>query len=453
MRCSMILLWSALSMPAPAASVPPPDYGAAGIPAPACADIAAATARPLGLPALLDLALCRDPLTAAAWAGVRAAAARAVQTASLYGPRLDASIGADGLFSRRSGGGFPAGTDSSATATAGLSLGWLLYDFGGREAVLAGADAARAVALAAFADQAQAILLETGTGYHDLLAAVASDVAARENLLFAENSLAAATARERAGVGIKSDRLQADAAAAAALLGVRQAEANLAIARGRLANALRLSPGAQLALAPPEPIEAVGAMAESADALMAAAADLRPDLAQARASLRQADAGLSSAEAARRPSISVSARPGATIGTVGQDVASAGAGITLSVPLFDSGGRTAAVAAARADADRAAQLLVASEQAARLDVWTRYQSLLAVSANLDTSRRQLASAEEAAALAQGRYRAGLATITELLNAQATLASARLQLVDAEFGVRNAELLLARAVGRIGDAVR
>jgi outer membrane protein len=73
-------------------------------------------------------------------------------------------------------------------------------------------------------------------------------------------------------------------------------------------------------------------------------------------------------------------------------------------------------------------------------------------ANLDTARRLLASAEEAASLAQGRYRSGVATITELLNAQASLASARQQLVSAEFGVRSGELQLARSVGRIGDAV-
>ena len=64
-----------------------------------------------------------------------------------------------------------------------------------------------------------------------------------------------------------------------------------------------------------------------------------------------------------------------------------------------------------------------------------------------------ASADEAAALAQGRYRAGLANITELLDAQASLAGAREQLVSAELAVRSSELQLARAIGQIGDAVQ
>lgn len=427
-----------------------PDFPAAAVPAPNCAvDLAA----PLGLAALLDVALCRDPATASAWAGVKAAAARERQVRALYGPRLDADAGVDGLVTRGWGGGFPAGTDSSATASAGLSVSWLLFDFGLRDARLGQADSARQAALAVFADRVQAILLEAGTAYYDLLAALAAERAAVENLRFAENSLKAATARERAGVAVKSDRLQADASEAQARLALRQAEGNLAIARGRLATAILLPPTTQLALAPPPAIGDAVLLGQSADALIAEAERLRPDLAQGRANLRAAAAGLGVAQAVRRPSLSLGSRPGVTLGTRGQDVASGTAGVTLNIPLFDSGGRTAAVAEAQAEAERAEANLAATAQGAALDVWSRYQQLSVEATNLETARRLLASSEEAAALTQGRYRAGLATIVELLNAQAALADARRQLVAAEFGVRTAELQLARSVGRMGDAPR
>lgn len=449
-----ILLPALLFPGALAAQANAPDFSAAAVNAPDCAPGATAgTPGPLGLAELLDLALCRDPATRAAWAGVKAAAARERQVQAAYGPRLDADAGVDGLVLRRWGGGFPATSDSSASATAGLSLSWLLFDFGGREARFSQAEALRASALAAFADRVQAILLEAGVAYFDLLAAMASEAAARENLRFAENSLAAATARERAGVAVKSDRLQADAAAAQAQLVLRQAEGNLAIARGRLATAVLLPPTTPLAVAAPAPTGDAAMLRQSADALIAEAERLRPDLAQGRANLRAAEAGLGVAEAVRRPSISLGARPTVSFGTQGQDVASASAGVTLNIPLFDSGGRTAAVAEARAEAERAAANLDAASQGAALDVWQRYQRLAVDSANLDAARRVLASSEEAAALAQGRYRSGLATIVELLNAQAALADARRQEVEAEFNVRTAELQLARAVGRMGDAVR
>jgi len=430
---------------------PPPDFTAAGLSAPVCADDITID-RPLALPELVDLALCRAPATRAAWASVRSAAARQGQARASYGPRIDATISPETNFTRVSGGGFPASDDTSASAAARLSLNWLLFDFGGREALLSGAEANRAAALASFADQAQAVVLETGLAYNALVEAIAAETAARSNLAFAEISLKSAAAREQAGVGIKSDRLQADAAAAQAQLQLRQAEGQVLTSRGRLATAVSLPPTVSLQLAPPPPLGPADTLRRSADELITQADRLRPDLQLRSANLDAANAGVRSAEAARRPNVSVGFGPVVTTGTAGQDVASASAGLTLSIPLFDSGGRTWALREARSEAERAEAQLQDARQSAALDVWTRYQTLATQAANLDTARRLLASAEEAASLAQGRYRSGVATITELLNAQASLASARQQLVAAEFGVRSGELQLARSVGRIGDAV-
>ena len=439
---------------APVSAAPPTaaqDFPAAGLQPPACAAATQIPARPLALPDLVDIALCRAPATRGAWAGVRAAAEREVQARAAYGPRLDASVGPDASWSRFSGGGFPVSTNSSASATAALSLNWLLYDFGGREARIALAEAGRAAALAGFADRAQAVVLETGIAYNSSIAAYQSVDAQRANLGFAKNSLEAATAREKAGIAIKSDRLQADAAFARAQLDLRRAEGTLETQLGRLATALSLPPSTRIALAPAREGSAV-ALRQSADALIAEADRLRPDLQLGEANLAQAQAALRQAEAARRPHVPLGAGPTVTAGTAARDVASGSAGVTLNIPLFDSGGRTSAVREARASAEQADANLQDSRQQAALDVWSRYQDLAVNATNLETARRLLASADEAAALAQGRYRAGLATITELLDAQASLAGAREQLVSAELAVRSSELQLARSIGQIGDAV-
>jgi outer membrane protein len=429
-----------------------PDFPAARLAAPGCATATEIPARALALPELVDIALCRAPATRAAWAGVRAAAEREVQARAAYGPRLDASIGPSVSASRVSGGGLPVLTDSSASATAALSINWLLYDFGGREARISAAEAGRAGALASFADRAQAVVLETGIAYNNSVAADQTVAAQRANLSFAQNSLDAATARERAGVAVKSDRLQADAAFARAQLGLRRAEGTLETQLGRLATALSLPPSTRLQLVQPPQGSAL-ALQQSADALIAEADRLRPDLRLQEANVAQARAFVRQAEAARRPSVTLGAGPSATVGTGRQDVASGSAGVTLAIPLFDSGGRTSALREARASAEQAEANLEDVRQQAALDVWSRYQSLAVDASNLETARRLLASADEAAALAQGRYRSGLATITELLDAQASLAAAREQLVAAELGVRSSELQLARAIGQIGDAVQ
>lgn len=453
LRFTLLPVLILASAPAGAAAPPnAPDFPVARLQAPACASADALPDRPLALPDLVDIALCRAPATRAAWAGVRAAAEREVQARAAYGPRLDVTAGPDASWSRFSGGRLPTITDSSASVTAALSLSWLLYDFGGREARISLAEAGRAAALASFADRAQAVVLETGIAYNASIAAYQSVEAQRANLGFARNSLEAATAREKSGVAIKSDRLQADAAFARAQLDLRRAEGTLETQLGRLATALSFPPSTRIALAPAREGNAA-ALRQSADALIAEADRLRPDLRLQEANLSQAEALLRQAEAARRPSVTLGAGPSLSAGTAARDVASGSAGVTLNIPLFDSGGRTSAMREARAGAEQAEATLQDARQQAALDVWSRYQSLAVDATNLETARRLLASADEAAALAQGRYRAGLANITELLDAQASLAGAREQLVSAELAVRSSELQLARAIGQIGDAVQ
>ena len=427
-----------------------PDYAAAGLRQPGCADARIAD-RLLTLSDLLDIALCRAPATSAAWASVRAAAAREAQVRAGYGPSLSAALGPDVSASRRWGAGFPATTDSSASATAQLSLQWLLFDFGGRQAALAGAEAARAAALATFAGAAQDVVQETALAYNGYVSAKASAKAADASVAFAEASLAAATAREKAGVAIKSDRLQADAAFARALLEQRQARGTLETQRGRLLTALSLPPDGAIDVAEPAPANSAISRA-SARALLEEAARLRPDLRLQAATLESARAAVAQAQAARRPSVSMGAGPSLSVGTQGQDSAIATAGVTLSIPLFNSGGRTAALREAEAERDRAEANLALAGQQAALEVWGRYQDLETASANLETARRLLVSAEEAAALAQGRYKAGLAGITELLDAQSSLISARQQMVLADLQLRASELQLARSVGTVGDAL-
>ncbi len=448
----LIGLSAALCAPGAAASPPAvPGFGPDGRPAAGCDD--AAPDGPLDLPSLVALALCRSPATAAAWASARAAAERIVQASAAYGPRIDGSLRPEATVARRWGGGFPAGTDSSVSATAALAVSWLLFDFGGRDARTARALAQRDQALALFADRAQALILEVALAYHEVLGAREALAAARANLAFAETSLAAATARERAGVGIRSDRLQADAAVASALLRLRQAEGALAIQEGRLATAILLPPGAMPPLAPWAPGPGEPELPRAAEPLIEEAIRLRPDLRSAEAAVAAAEAGVALADAQGRPSITIGAGPSVTIGSRGQDVAAGSAGVTLSVPLFDSGVRASQSRESRREAERARFERDAARQQAGFDVWQRFQRLRVEAANLATSARLLASADEAAALAQGRYRAGVAPIVELLNAQAALASAREQRVAAILGVRIAELELARAIGTVGDAVR
>ena len=66
----------------------------------------------------------------------------------------------------------------------------------------------------------------------------------------------------------------------------------------------------------------------------------------------------------------------------------------------------------------------------QLEVWQAYQNMRTAASNLDTTDVQLKSAQQAADVAQARYKNGLDSILDVLSAQATLANARVQQVQA-----------------------
>lgn len=115
----------------------------------------AAPARQLALADLVDLALCRNPATAVAWASVRSAAANTGIARAAELPNVTVNIGPTisrtDQFSRQTfitgvvgggvtGGGIPGQTFSSSLnstdigSSANLALSYLLFDFGGRAA-------------------------------------------------------------------------------------------------------------------------------------------------------------------------------------------------------------------------------------------------------------------------------------------------------------------------------
>ncbi|MFN7175713.1 MAG: TolC family protein, partial [Thermaurantiacus sp.] len=197
-----------------------PDLAQAGFPVP-CPQTGAPSPGRLGLAALVDIALCNNPSTAAAWAGVRSAAAAEGAARSSLAPVVGAGLSPTASVTRSFLPGLPDRTDSELAATARLSLDWLVFDGGARRARISAAEANRAAALAAFADVAQDIVLQVALSYDLLLAAAANLEAALAQTRFAEASAEAARAREAAGVGLRSDTLQAETALGEARLGMR----------------------------------------------------------------------------------------------------------------------------------------------------------------------------------------------------------------------------------------
>ncbi len=462
-RCSLIklrLFVCCLVFAAPAQAVSPDDprgllpisrpglVAGPGGGQPACGDI---PARPLTVPDLVDIALCNNPQTDIAWAGVRSAAAGVGIARSAELPRLDAAIGPSlnrvDFFGRNALPG-SAEVDTSAR----LALSYLLFDFGGRAASVVAAQAQQRAALAQFADAAQGVALNTVTAYNSLAAYRAAETAAEASVKFARQSRDLAAARQNAGVATGADRLQAETSLAQAQLSLDQARGNTATAAAQLSVTIGLPPMRHLDLAPSPPLPAATLLKDGADALIAQAERLRPDIVAARAGISAADANVRVAQSAGLPSLSLSASN--TIGAVDTafNTNSASVGVSLSVPIFQGFYHRYNVAQARAQADLERASAEQTRQQAGLTVYSSYIALDTAVKALTSARALVASATASADLAQGRYRAGVGTFTDLLNAQSAQAGARQQLVQSEFNLRSANAQLARAVGGIGEAV-
>ncbi len=451
-----VMLAVALLHPAPAAAMDWSDPHAVGLlPAPGAAGSITGVSRlcpgvdaqrPLGIADVVDRVLCASPHSQEAWAHARFQAAQVgvARAPFLPGVGVDASLGRD--WSETEGGPGRSANRLSASA----SLSYLLYDFGGREVAL---ENARQLFRAASASQdsvVQGLFLAAIQGYYQVHAAQAAVESALEAERAAQASLDAATVRHRVGVGTPADRLQAQTAHSQAVLNRIRAEGELRTARGTLASLMGLDADQPYVLAPVPAEPAYDDFQANVGELIAEARRSRPDLAAAEARVRAAQAGIDAARAAGKPSVTLSTHLGYADRQFGPATRSGGIGLSITVPLFTGFASTYRI--------RAAQEQAAATQAARdrlrlqiaLDVWNAYQTLQTETQSVRTSRDLVASAERNAEMALGRYKAGVGNIIDLITAQAALASARAQRIQATFSWDIARAGLVYAMGLLDD---
>ncbi len=338
------------------------------------------------------------------------------------------------------------------TAAVGVQLAQPLY-LGG--AVDAGRRAARHDRDGAGSDRrtlAADLELEARSAYWSAVAARAAVDASRTEVDRAERLVADARALREAGMAVRADLLAAEARVAAAELRLVQDLAAAADADARLRSLLAVPAGDTVELAdrglvapppPPPPLEG----------LQAAAMGDRPELTALGARIDALEARRDATRAPLRPSVSAVAgwdlaRPNQRhlpLRDEWQD--SWSVGLSAAWRLFD-GGRTDA-RTVELDAERRALESDRSEleRRIRLDVelarTTLASSLAEVSA-ADAAGRAAGARLEAE---QERLAAGMATASDVLEAQAELAAAERQQIAARARSRIAAAALDRAVGR------
>lgn len=393
----------------------------------------------LNLLNVVNLALCNNPQTRVAWLNARVQAAQVGVSKASYLPSVGLSATADHNFS--------GSTSNENQHNIGVTISYLLYDFGSRAANLENARQLLAAASSTQDSTVQAVFLTAVQAYYQTQATYAQLDATLESERAARESFAAAEARYNAGSATPADKLQAQTAYSQATLNRITAEGGLRNAQGALANIIGLDANSKVSISPANTMEVPQAFEGDIDALIDEARKQRPDLQAAAAQVKAAEASADAARAAGRPSISLTASAN-QYSISGIDSHSSSVGINLNVPIFSGYSTTYSVRAAEAQVGvRNAQLEQLRLQVA-LDVWTAYQNLTTATQSLRTTADLLDSAEQSARVALGRYKAGVGSILDVLNAQSALASARQQRIQSTFNWNISRATLAQSMGSL-----
>jgi TolC family type I secretion outer membrane protein len=396
---------------------------------------------PLKLADAVDLALCNNPLTRESWANAKASAAALGIARGAYLPNITGSATAE---RSRIWNSPVAGNQTLLDAT--ITFDYLLFDFGGRDAA---ADLARESLLAAdwaHNNTLQTVLLGAVQAYYQLYATGEAVEAAAASEKASLTSLEATRARLRVGNATRADVLQAQTAYSQAQLTRTQRQGDAANARGLLANQLGLPADRELHIAQPPDLQAQRVAEQAVGELIELAKAQRPDLAAAQAQVRAAESNIRVQQAFAKPSLSLFGTAGVTHAVPGSDPRSGAIGLQLNIPLFTGYRNTYQIVQAREQLElqQATRDKLATDVA--LDVWTAYQDLRTQGQALTTSTELVTSAQESYNVALARYRAGVGTITDLLNAQSALSSAQLEVIRARFNWNVAKATLAKAIG-------
>lgn len=246
------------------------------------------------------------------------------------------------------------------------------------------------------------------------------------------------------------DVLRLEAARDQAQAGVLEAEAGARTARQGLALMLDLADGTDLTLAPIDttPPELGWTEAEA----VALAARQRPEARLAAARVRQAEVGVDAVKANYLPNVLAVAN---YTRTEGQGFIasknSAFIGVTLDWQIWDWGKRGDDLDAARAQARIARRSRQELDDQLAFDVRSKWL-------NASTRRKALAIHDSALAAAEEAYRlqtlkidAGLATATDVIDAEAEVARARAQATIARYQYLISWMAVVRAVGQVPAA--
>jgi len=402
----------------------------------------------------VDTALKNNPATRIAWADARAAADNYYSTLGSWLPdvtlngAINRASSVSPLSRELSTGIPPSPPYTSYSAAANLS--YLLFDFGGRFALVE--ESRQALLAADWTHNAviQNTVLDAQFAFFGYAGAKAMLEASMTSLSEAEANLAAAEERHRVGLATSADVLQAKTAYSEVKLAVLDAEGQVRTTRGALAASMGYPANLPYEINVVPPQIPGSEFSASVDQLINQALASQPDLQTYRALALQSAASVRQAWSAMLPSLSVTGSAGRSwVRDKPGYIKTYGGSLLLELPLFTGFSQQFNLLRAKAEADAARERARSLEQTVILQVFSSHSAFLTASERLNTTDDLMESATQSEKVALGRYKEGVGSILDLLSAQQALAQARAEQVNARLGWFTALAQLAHDVGILG----
>lgn len=397
--------------------------------------------------------LCHHPETRAAYAAIEKQAAAWGETQGSYLPTLSLSYRKERSQQKTAvKSATPVARNRQYPDRSLLELQWVLFDFGERAARSAQNRSQIKAAAAAYDRQLQQRYRTIANHYLNLDIEQRRMEIAEQNMdVTAEGKASAQTLHEE-GVVIAADVSQAEVEYDAARLQYLQAERDRDNAAAALAESMGYPANTALHHAPlPDNPFSADTFADI-EQLIGAAMDTHPDIKEAKAALEATKAAVQAVKKAGAPQVFLYANTQdnahlRTGGGLSYRERENTIGLGIRWPLFEGYKRHYQEKALLAQQEQEEAALAALQSRLSLEMRQAYRQLT-------TAVEKQAIAEKSAASAQlnyqtrlGRYRAGVGSLNELLQAQRSLNTMRIALADATRERHQAALQLLFSVGK------
>lgn len=299
------------------------------------------------------------------------------------------------------------------------------------------------------------LMLDVTERYYNLLETSELLSLKKENLAQKRMHLEFAKIQYDLGLAPKADILKAEVDVADAEVDSLQAEGSLTLANAELNHVMGIGLDYPIRI---KPVEFIREESPNFDDCLTAALKNRPELVQQRANLSIRKYDLRLTQIDRLPAFTVTgsynvyadkfAFAGLPINrTNWNDNTDWRVGIGLSFPIFDGGVRKRAVQAAKIDLDETKHNFTDLEKEIKLEVKLTHLNLITTLKGIELTEKQVKSAEESYNAALGRYKTGVAPITEVIDAGVVLSNSKINHINAIYDYFLAKAILKKAMGQ------